>query len=69
MVRLKVKEVAESKGVSQRQLSLRTGIDINTIRRMFRYPALANPRVATLGKVARVLNVDISKLVEGMADE
>jgi transcriptional regulator with XRE-family HTH domain len=69
MVRLKVKEIAELKGVSQRQLSLRTGIDINTVRRIFRYPTVTNPTVETLGKIARVLEVDVSELIESMPDE
>jgi transcriptional regulator with XRE-family HTH domain len=69
MVRLKVKEVAGLKGVSQRQLSLRTGIDINTVRRIFRYPTNANPTVETLGKIARILEVDVSELIESVPDE
>lgn len=69
MVRLKVKEVAEAKGVSQRQLSLRTGIDINTIRRIFRYPTTTNPTVETLGKIASILRVDVSELIESVPDE
>lgn len=66
MVRLKVKEVAAAKGVSQRKLSLRSGIDINTIRKIFRFPTTANPTVETLGKIADILGVDVSELLESV---
>lgn len=69
MIHLKVKEVAISKGVSQRKLSLRTGIDINTIRKIFRYPTTANPTVETLGKIASILEVDVSELLESIPDD
>ena len=51
-VRLKVKEVAQQKGISQRQLYLRSGVDINIIRRVYRNPG-ANITIETLGKLAR----------------
>lgn len=68
MVRLKVKEAAIAKGVSQRRLSLRSGIDINTIRKIFQHPTTANPTVETLGKIADTLGVDVSELVESVSD-
>jgi transcriptional regulator with XRE-family HTH domain len=68
MVRLKVKEVAVAKGVSQRKLSLRSGIDINTIRKIFQHPTTANPTVDTLGKIADILGVDVSNLLESVND-
>lgn len=66
MVRLKVKEVAVAKGISQRKLSLRSGIDINTVRKIFQYPTTANPTVETLGKIADTLDVDVSVLLESV---
>jgi|GraSoiStandDraft_45_1057281.scaffolds.fasta_scaffold1639496_1 transcriptional regulator with XRE-family HTH domain len=68
MVRLKVKEVAVAKGISQRRLSLRSGIDINTIRKIFQHPTTANPTVDTLGKIADILGVDVSNLLESVDD-
>ena len=68
MVRLKVKEVAVAKGISQRRLSLRSGIDINTIRKIFQHPTTANPTVDTLGKIADILGVDVSDLLESVDD-
>ena len=69
MVRLKVKEVATAKSVSQRKLSLRSGIDINTIRKIFQHPTTANPTVETLGKIANTLGVDVSELIESVPDD
>jgi DNA-binding Xre family transcriptional regulator len=68
LVRLKVKEVAQQKGVSQRQLSLRSGVDINTVRRIFQHPTTI-VTTETLGKLAIVLEVDASELIESMKDE
>jgi transcriptional regulator with XRE-family HTH domain len=67
MFRLKVKEVAQDKGVSQRQLFLRSGVDITTIRKVFRNPHTV-VTVETLTRLARVLNVDVSTLIESVPD-
>jgi DNA-binding Xre family transcriptional regulator len=69
MVRLKVKEIAVLKGISQRQMSIRTGIDINAVRRIFRYPIGTNVKVDTLDKIAKVLGVDVSELIESVPDD
>ena len=63
MFRLKVKEVAEQKGMSQRQLFLRSGVDITTIRKIFRDPHAA-VSVEALAQLAKVLGVDVSTLIE-----
>lgn len=63
MFRLKIKEVAERKGLSQRQLFLRSGVDIRTVRNIFRDPQ-TNITVETLARLAYVLNCDISLLIE-----
>ncbi|QBD81101.1 XRE family transcriptional regulator [Ktedonosporobacter rubrisoli] len=68
MIRLKVKEVAKAKGVNQRQLSLRSGIDIRTVQRIFRDPTRA-VSTTTLDKFAKVLGVDASELLESAPDE
>jgi DNA-binding Xre family transcriptional regulator len=67
MYRLKVKEVAEQKRISQRQLFLRSGVDPNTIRRIYRNPQ-AIITVETLARLARVLSVDVSELIESTPD-
>jgi transcriptional regulator with XRE-family HTH domain len=68
MFRIKVKEVAEAKGMSQRQLFLRSGVDITTIRKLFRYPHTV-VTVETLTRLAKVLGVDVSELIESVPDQ
>ena len=68
MFRLKVREVAEAKGTSQRQLFLRSGVDITTIRKIFRNPQTV-VTVETLTRLANVLNVDVSTLIESAPDQ
>jgi len=68
MFRLKVKEVAENKGTSQRQLFLRSGVDITTIRKIFRDPQTV-VTVETLTRLANVLEVDVSALIESAPDQ
>lgn len=68
MVRLKIKEVAETKGISQRQLSLRSGVDINTVRKIYRQP-YSIVTTETLDKLAKILNVDASELIESVPDQ
>jgi putative transcriptional regulator len=68
MIRLKVKEVAAEKGVSQRQLALRSGVDIKNIQKIFRYPT-SIVTTETLDKLAKVLGVDAAELIESILDE
>jgi len=63
LVRLKVKEVANAKGISQRQLFLRSGVDIKTLQKIYKDP-YTNITVETLGRIAEVLEVDVSELIE-----
>lgn len=65
MFRLKVKEVAEASGMSQRQLFLRSGVDITTIRKLFRNPHTVIT-IETLARLAKVLDVDVSELIESV---
>ena len=67
-VRLKVKEIASHKGISQRQLVLRTGLDIKVIQRIMRNPYV-NVTTETLGRIAKVLEVDVSELIESVREE
>jgi len=63
LFRLKVKEVAQAKGISQRQLFIRSGVDIKTIQKIYRNPHTVIT-VETLAKLADVLGVDVSELIE-----
>lgn len=66
-VRLRVKEVAKEQGFSQRKLSLRSGVDLNTVRRIFQHPD-TNVNIITLGRLAATMNVDVSQLIESVPD-
>ncbi len=67
-VRLKVKEAAQQKGVSQGRLSRLSDVDIKTIKRIYRDP-MTIVTTETLGKIATALNVDASELIENAPDE
>ncbi len=66
--RLKVREVAQSKSISQYMLSKRSGVDLRTVQRLFRDP-YRGVNIFTLQRLADVLNVDISSLVESVPDD
>jgi transcriptional regulator with XRE-family HTH domain len=65
MIRLKVQEIAKQKGLSQRQLILRSGLDTRVVQRVMR-DSFANITLATLDKFAEVLEVDASELIESV---
>lgn len=65
MIKLKVKDIAEQKGISQRRLSIISGVDINTVRSIFRNP-YRTVNTATLDKFAMALRVDASELIESV---
>jgi DNA-binding Xre family transcriptional regulator len=67
MIYLKIKEIAEEKGVSQRQLSLRSGVDLNTVRKIFKNP-YSIVTTETLDKISKVLNTDASNLIKSVDD-
>jgi DNA-binding Xre family transcriptional regulator len=68
MIRLKVKEVAKEKGVSQSRLGRMADIDVKTMRRIFTTPTtpITTP---TLDRIAKALGVDASTLIESIPDE
>ncbi|GCE48315.1 DNA-binding Xre family transcriptional regulator [Thermosporothrix hazakensis] len=68
LFRLKVKEIAQQKGLSQRQLFLQSGVDITIIRRIFHNPH-TNITLETLARIAKVLETDISELVESVSGD
>jgi DNA-binding Xre family transcriptional regulator len=66
--RLRVKEIALEKKISQRKLSLRSGVDIRTVQRISKDPYKV-VNTLTLQRLADVLEVDISQLVESVPSE
>ena len=63
MIRLRVKEIARAKGLTQGGLSRKADIDVKTLRRIFRNPTEI-VTTETLDKLAIALNVDASLLIE-----
>ena len=68
MIRLRVKEIALEKGISQGRLSRMSDVDDNTIKRIYRNPT-ANVNTETLNKIARALGVSPLELMENVPDE
>lgn len=67
MIRLRVKEVAEAKGYNISSLSRAADIGLATMRKIWNKPE-SSVNTTTLEKIARVLNVDISLLLEYVPD-
>lgn len=68
-VRLRVKEVAAEKKMSQGKLSRNADVDVNTLRRIYRYPETANVTIDVLRRLATALGVDVRELLESLPDE
>jgi transcriptional regulator with XRE-family HTH domain len=67
MVKLKVKEVAEAKGMSMGKLSRLADLDRNTVKKLYsdsRY----SPTIGTLHRIAKALGVTIADLIEETDD-
>jgi DNA-binding Xre family transcriptional regulator len=68
MIRLKVKEMANAKQISQRKLAMLSGVDIKNVQKIFRDPfRIVNTE--TLDKLAKALGVDVRDLIESVPDE
>jgi DNA-binding Xre family transcriptional regulator len=67
-VKLRVKEIAKEKGISQGKLSRSADVDIKTLQRIYRQPTTI-VTTETLGKLAKALGVDASELIESVADD
>lgn len=66
--RLRIKEVAEEKGMSMTKLSHRSEVAYNTIRKLFKDP-YAEVTVTTLRRLAEALDVSVHDLIEEVPDE
>ena len=63
MIRLRVKEVAEEKGMSMRKLAATADIAYNTLRTIYRNP-YRQVTTTTLERLARALEVPVVELIE-----
>jgi DNA-binding Xre family transcriptional regulator len=68
MVRLRVKEVAQEKGISQGKLSRSSDVDIKTLQKIYRYPT-SIVTTETLDKLAKALGVSVRDLIEDVPDK
>jgi DNA-binding Xre family transcriptional regulator len=66
MIRLKVKEIAQSKGVSQGRLSRLSDVNLKTLQHIWQKPTSSNVTLYTLDKIATALDVDASELIESV---
>ena len=67
MLRLRIKEVAKAKGISQGKLSRLADVGYSTIRRVFDDP-FYSINFSTLEKIAKALNVPAMELLEEVPD-
>ena len=67
MIRLRVKEIAQEKGISQGKLSRMSDVDENTIKRIYRNPT-AIVSTETINKLAKALEVTTTELIEDIPD-
>lgn len=67
MIRLKIKEIAESKGINQGQLSRLSDVGYTTIRRIFDDPYYS-VNMSTLERIAKALEVPATELIEEVPD-
>jgi DNA-binding Xre family transcriptional regulator len=68
MLRLKIKEIAESKGINQGKLSRLADVGYSTIRRIFDDPYYSI-NFSTLERIAKALGVPATELIEDVPDD
>jgi len=68
MLRLRVREIAESRGISRGKLSRMSDLSYPTIRDIWADPYRDIP-MSTLEKLAKALKVELSELIEAVPDE
>ena len=67
MVRLRVKEVIEAKGISVAKLARKADLDNRTVYRIVHDP-FAEITTVTLGRLAEALEVSVKDLIEDVPD-
>ncbi len=68
MIRLRVKEVAEAKGISRTRLSRLADTNYKTVNAIFKDP-YKEVTTTTLERLAKALGVSVVELIEELPDE
>ena len=68
MIRLRVKEIAESQGLNMAQLARKADVDLRTVRRIYREPT-SEISTVVLDKLATALAVRPSDLIDSSTDQ
>jgi DNA-binding Xre family transcriptional regulator len=68
MIRIKVREVAQTKGIGQGKLARMADMDTKTLKRIYKDP-FVDISLHTLDKLARALQVDASTLIESVPED
>lgn len=63
MAKLRVKEIAQQKGLTMGKLSRAADVDMSTLSRVYNDPDYS-PTLLTLEKLAKALHVKIADLIE-----
>ena len=68
MVRLRVREIAEQKGISMGKLSRSADLSYRTIKLIYKNP-YRDVALSTLEKLAKALGISTAELIEDVPDE
>ena len=68
MIKLRVKEIAEEKGISMKKLASNADIAYNTLRTIYRNP-YRQVTTTTLERLAKALNVPVIELLEEVTEK
>lgn len=68
MLRLRVKEIAQDKGVGMAKLSRLADISYKTIQKIWRNP-YHDASLSTINRIARVLEVPATELLEDVSED
>lgn len=68
LVRLRIKEFAEERNWTLREVSERSGVNYSTLKTYARSPGMATVDVTALLKLARVFDVLVEDLVEELEE-
>lgn len=67
MIRLRIQEIAESKGITRTMLSRRAEVNYDTLNKLW-HNTHSSVNLAHLVRIARVLNVPVESLYEEIPD-